>query len=173
MSKQRAITAVVSILLMIGIGIFLQGSKIEWNAGMAYSFHALLAAYFFLVLVSNQYYEEDVFARSERAVSAFLFSYILLIQMTYAPIARYIFGSLVTKTFFMSDILALVLFLFFVFLFGTTFLVVNRFSRFGISGNWFFFNSSPAFFILRSLLPAAVLASIYIFLLRPFIIIMV
>lgn len=171
MSTQRIIIVFVSVILAIVLGIFLWKGNLIWDKTIIYILHVILAVFFFAVLVSNQQYEEDVIARIERVVSAVLFSYLFFIQALYAPLARYFFGHLLEQRFFLSDVLALLLFMFFLFLFGTAALTLNSYSRFGFLSQWSFFNSSTAYFVLRNLWLAAVLLTVFLYWQMPFIII--
>lgn len=173
MSTQRIIIVFMSIILATALGIFLWKGNLIWDKTIIYILHALLAVFFFAVLVSNQQREEDSIAKVERIGSAILFSYLFFIQMLYAPLARYFFGYLIEQRFFLSDVLALLLFMFFLFLFGTAALTLNSYSRFGFLSQWSFFNSPTAYFVLRNLWLAAVLLAVFLYWQMPFIIIMV
>jgi hypothetical protein len=173
MKPPRALTSVISILLMIAVGFALLSGYIIWSRTLVYLLYVLLAVYFLGILVSNQQFDEDILAKFERISAAFLLSYVVFIQMIYAPLARYFFQSLIQQKFFLSDVLALLLFLFFIFLFGTSMLILNSFSRFSFLSNWTLFNSAKSYSILRSLWPASILFTVYLFLLMPFIIITV
>jgi hypothetical protein len=118
--------------------------------------YAILAIFFLGILVSNQQYEEDIFSKVERNVSAALFSYIVFFHFCYASLNQFFFGTLITQTSFFADLLALFLFAIFLFLFGTTYLVISRFARVGLFSSWSFFNNVVMFFILRILFIPAV-----------------
>lgn len=173
MTLPRAITAAISLILMIAVGFALIGGYIIWSKALIYLIYAIIAIYFLGILVSNQQFNEDILARTERTSAAVLFSYVVFIQMMYAPLARYFFHSLIQQKFFLSDVLALLLFLLFIFLFGTCALILNSFSRFGFLSHWTLFISAKSYFILRSLWPVSLLITIYLYLLMPFIIITV
>jgi len=171
MSNQRIIIIIVSIALAAILGFFLWKWNFAWDKAIIYILHWFLAIFFFAVLVSNQQYEEDAIARIERVGSAVLFSYSFFIQMLYAPLARYFLGYLIQQKFFLSDVLALLFFLFFLFLFGTLAMVLNSYSRFGFLSQWSFFNNPTAYFALRNLWLAAVLLTVFLYWQMPFIII--
>lgn len=171
MSFPRIITSVIALVLMVVAGYFLSGSQQYWTGGVTYLFYVLLAIYFFALLVSNQRFEEDIMAKTERVTGSILFSYVVFTQLVYAPLARYIFSTLIQQKFFLSDVLALLMFLLFLFLFGTCAMVLTSFSRFGFLSGWSLFNNLSAYYILRSLWPTAVLITIFLFLLAPFLII--
>jgi hypothetical protein len=129
--------------------------QIDWNPSAGNIAYAFLAIFFLAMLVSSQQYEEDIFSKIERTASAFLLSYILFFYFSYAPLRKFFFGTLITKTSFMADMLSLVLFMIFFVLFGTTFLVVSRSARVGLFPSWKIFNNEAMFFVLRALfLPA-------------------
>jgi hypothetical protein len=173
MSKLRIITIISSLILALALGFVLVKGQIFWPAMLVYLFHAILAVYFLGVLVSNQQYKEDAAAKIERVASAILFSYAFFLQMIYAPLARYFFGSLIAEKFFFSDVMALLLFLFFLFLFVTSSLVLNSFSRSGFWPQLSVFNNSTAYFVSRNLFLAALLLIIFLYWQMPFIIITV
>jgi|GEM_PF-1059247 len=154
MNKRLAIFIVSIVVAVIAILIFAQ---ISWSPVSAYVAYALLAIFFLGVLVSNQQYEEDVFSKIERLISAFLFSYIVFFRFLYAPISQFFFGTLITEQSFLAGLLSLVLFIIFFFLFGTVFLVINTYARVGFLSGWRFFNNEKMFFVLRGLFLSAVL----------------
>lgn len=172
MSSQRLITLIISIVVAAVLGWFLNVANIAWAGVTIYAAYGMLAFFFLGVLVSNQQYEEDLISKIERVGSAILFSYIIFAQLLYAPIARYFFGYLVaSQPFFFSDILALFLFLIFFFLFGTSAMFFNSFSRMGFLERWSFFNNSKSFFLLRALWMAAVLLAAFLYFQLPLILI--
>ncbi len=173
MSKLRFVTLIFSLVLALGLGFVLFGDYIVWSAALIYLLHVFLAIYFFAILVSNQQYREDFAAKGERVASAILFSYLFFLQMLYAPLARYFFRDLIESKFFLSDVLALLLFLFFLFLFFTSMFVLNGFSRNGFLSRWTIFNSPTAYFVLRNLFAAALLLTGYLFWQMPFLVITV
>jgi hypothetical protein len=173
MANQSATKTITSITLATALGIFLWKGDWVWDKTIIYLLHAMLAIFFFAVLVSNQQREEDAIAKLERTTSAVLFSYALFIQALYVPMARYFFGQLIQQRFFLSDVLALLLFLLFLFLFGTSAMVLNSYARFGFLSQWTFFNSPTAYFVLRNLWLAAVLLAVFLFWQMPFVIITV
>jgi len=130
--------------------------QIAWSSSEGNIAYAFLAIFFLAMLVSSQQYEEDIFSKIERTVSAFLLSYIVFFYFSYAPLSQYFFGTLITKTSFMADLLSLVLFMIFFFLFGTIFLVISRFARVGLFPSWRFFNNGIVFFASRILFIPAV-----------------
>jgi len=166
-------TSAISLILIIGGGFWLLGSNSFWTSGRIYLVHIIAALYFLGILVSHQAVPEDIFSRVERSVSAFLFSFIFFGQLIYAPLARYLFGTLIQQKIFLADLLALAFFLLAFFLLGTTALVINSFARFGWLSRLSYFNNESAFYILRSLWPAIILLLAYLYLLRPFLIITV
>lgn len=123
--------------------------QIDWNPSAGNIAYAFLTIFFLAMLVSNQQYEEDIFSKVERTVSAFLLSYIVFFYFSYAPLSQFFFGTLITKTSFMADLLSLILFMIFFVLFGTVFLVVSRFARVGLFSGWRIFNNEVVFFISR------------------------
>ena len=171
MSTQRIIKVAISIVLATVLGIFLWKGNLVWNKTIIFILHGFLAVFFFAVLVSNQQREEDDIAKVERTGSAILFSYLFFIQTIYAPLGRYFFGYLIEQRFFLSDVLALLLFMLFLFLFGTAALTLNSYSRFGFLPGWSFFNNPTAYFALRNLWLAAVLLTVFLYWQMPFIII--
>lgn len=173
MSNLRIITLISSVILALALGFILFQNYIFWSPALIYLLHIILAVYFFAVLVSNQQYEEDFIAKVERIASAILFSYLVFIQIFYAPMARYFFGYLIQQKFFLSDVLALLLFIFFMFLFFTSSLVFNSFSRHGFFSRWPVLNNPTAYFVLRNLFLAALLLTAYLYWQMPFIIITV
>lgn len=153
MNKRLSIllaSIVVAILAVWG------SAEISWSPVPAYLAYAILAVIFFGILVSNQQYEEDWFSKAERFVSAFLFSYIVFFRLLYAPLSQFFFGTLITTQSFFSGILVLILFIIFFFLFGTVFLVLNKYSQVGFLSGWRIFNNEKAFFVLRGMFLAAV-----------------
>ena len=162
-----------SAVLALGLAFFLFGDYIFWSATLVFLLHIFLALYFFAVLVSNQQYKEDFAAKAERVLSAILFSYVFFLQGFYAPIARYFFGSLIEQRSFLSDFLALLLFLLFLFLFLTSTFVLSSFSKGGFLSNWSIFNNATAYFVLRNLFFPALLLAVFLFWQMPFIIITV
>lgn len=127
-----------------------------WTPSSVNFIYAALAIFFLAMLVSSQQYEEDIFSKVERAVSAFLFSYIIFFHFSYAPLSKFFFGTLITEASFVADMLSLILFMIFFVLFGTVFLVVSRFARVGLFPSWRFFNNGIVFFISRILFIPAV-----------------
>jgi len=173
MSKLRVITIISSLILASVLGFVLARGQILWPAALIYLFHAILALLFLAVLVSNQQYKEDTFAKVERVLSAILFSYSFFLQMLYAPIARYFFVDLIAEKFFLSDVMALLLFLFFLFLFVTSSLLLNSYSRHGFLPQLAIFNNPTAYFVSRNLFLAALLLVVFLYRQLPFIIITV
>lgn len=159
--KKRLLILIISILIAIFAVWGL--TQISWSPTLAYLAYAILAVVFFGVLVSNQQYEEDYFSKAERVVSAFLFSYLVFFQSLYAPLNRFFFGTLVTKQSFFSSLLSLILFGIFFFLFGTTALVLNKYSEVGFLSGWRIFNNEKMFFVFRILfVPAATISLLLI-----------
>lgn len=144
------ISIVVAVFSVWGI------AQINRSSSSAYFAYAALVFFFLGTLVSSQQYEEDIFSKIERTVSAFLLSYIVFFYFSYAPLNQFFFGTLITETSFLADLLALLLFAIFFFLFGTAFLVVSRFARVGLFPNWRFLNNKIVFFISRILFIPAV-----------------
>lgn len=173
MSKPRIITLILSVVLAAGLSFFLFGGNIFWSAALVFLLHVFLAVFFLAVLVSNQQYKEDAAAKAERMLAAIFFSYAFFLQMFYAPLARFFFSSLIEQRNFLSDFLALLLFLFFLFLFLTSTFVLASFSKAGFLPGWTVFNNPTAYFVLRNLFLAAVLLSVFLFWQMPFIIITV
>lgn len=153
MDQRHKITISSTIIAILAVLLF---SQVAWSPVMAHIAYAILVIIFLGVLISNQQCEEDNFSQIERVVSAFLFSYIIFFRFLYAPISRFFLGSFADKPSFAVDLLTLALFSIFFFLFGTTFLVINTYSRVGFFSNWRFFNNEKAFFFLRGLFLAAV-----------------
>lgn len=154
MNKRLAIlisSALIAIIVIWGL------SQASWTPTSAYLIYAALAVFFLGMLVSNQQYEEDIFSKIERTVSAFLLSYVIFFRFFYAPLSQFFFGSLITKSSFVADLLSLVLFAIFFVLFGTAFLVLNAYARSGFLSHWRIFNNEKAFFVLRGLFFAAVM----------------
>lgn len=141
---------IIAVFVVWGFG------QIRWSPTLAYLAYVVLAIFFLGTLVSSQQFEEDNFSKIERIVSAFLLSYIVFFRFCYAPISQYFFGTLITKTSFMADLLSLILFAIFFFLFGTAFLVVSGYARTGFLPQWRFFNNEKMFFVLRGLFISAV-----------------
>jgi hypothetical protein len=152
--NKRLIILISSIV--IAAGFFWGITQISWSSSAGNLAYAVLAIFFLGMLVSNQQYEEDIFSKVERTVSAFLFSYIIFFHFCYVPLSQYFFGTLITKTSFMADLLSLILFMIFFFLCGTIFLVISRFARVGLFSSWRFFNNGMVFFVLRILFIPAV-----------------
>lgn len=173
MTKRRIITLITSTVLAGGLIFGLFANYTAWSPATVHLSNVALAVYFLAILISNQQYRENLIARIERIVSAGLFSYLVFIQMLYAPMARYFFGYLIQQRFFLSDILALLLFLFFIFLFGTSTLVLNSYSRLGFLSQWTLFNNPTAYFVLRSFWLASVSVTAFLYWQMPFIIITV
>ena len=173
MSKSRITSLILSAIFSLGLAFILFGNYISWSATLIYLLHIFLALYFFAVLVSNQQYKEDLLAKGERVLSAILFSYAFFLQMFYALIARYFFGSLIEQRFFLSDFLALLLFLLFLFFFLTSTFILASFSKGGFLSSWSIFNNPTAYFVLRNLFFPALLLAAFLFWQMPFIIITV
>ena len=147
------------IIFIISIAIAAVSSwwiiQTDWSPASVNLAYATLAIFFLAVLVSSQQYEEDIFSKAERVVSAFLLSYIVFFHFCYAPIKQYFFEALITRASFMADMLSLMLFMIFFVLFGTVFLIISRFARVGLFPSWRIFNNEAMFFVLRALfLPA-------------------
>lgn len=159
-----AIAAISYLMIVSRYGFILEGS-------FALIVNFLLAVFFLAMLVSNQRFEEDALSKIERAISVFLFSFIVFFQLTYVPLASYFFKTLIAKSFFLSDILALLFFILFSVLFIITFFTLNSFARFGLFSSWMIFNNEKAFFVLRGLWLAGVTITVCLYLKSPFIII--
>ena len=128
---------------------------VGWSLVAINIIYAFLVIFFLGMLVSSQQYEEDIFSKVERTASSALLSYIVFFQFLYIPLSRFFFGTLITQSSFLADLLALVLFGIFFVLFGTVFLVISRFARVGLFPSWRIFNNVAMFFVLRILfLPA-------------------
>jgi len=162
--NKRLLVSISSIIIAV---IIVSGlSQFGWSPVLAYIAYAALAFFFFGILVSNQQYEEDLFSKIERMTSAFLLSYLIFFRFLFAPLSQLFLGGVnAGKNFFLTDILLLILFAIFFFLFGTAFLVVNKFSQTGFLPNFRFFNNENMFFILRGLFISAV-AVFFLFYLR-------
>lgn len=173
MSLKRIILSIAAIVLMVAAGFFLQGSYAFWTSKLIYLSYFILALYFFALLVSNQQFEEDILAKTERITGAVILPYIVFVQFAYAPLARYFFGSLIQQRFFLSDLLALMMFLFFAFLWAVAIFILNSFSRFGLLPQLAIFNNSAVYYISRCFWPSAVLLTFFLFILTPFLIITV
>lgn len=173
MLKPRVITLISSAVLALGLAFVLLGNYIIYSAPLVYFLHVFLALFFFAVLVSNQQFKEDLIAKGERVLSAIFFSYVFFLQIFYAPIARFFFGSLIEQRSFLSDFLALILFLFFLFLFLTSTFVLKSFSRGGFLSSWTIFNNPTAYFVLRNLFFPALFLTAFLFWQMPFIIVTV
>lgn len=159
MNKRLIIFLISIIVAVLAIWSLLQ---FNWTPIPIYSTYAILAIFFLGMLVSNQQYEEDVLSKIERFVSAFLLSYIIFFQFLYIPLSHFFFGTLITQQSFLADLLSLLLFAIFLFLFGTTFLVINTYARVGFLSGWRIFNNEKMFLVLRGLFLSAV--GIFIFL---------
>ena len=173
MSKQRMVTLFISVLLATLLAFVLFRMNFVWDKIIVYVLYMILVVFFFAILVSNQQYEEDAIAKIERFGSAILFSYLFFMQMLYAPLARYIFGILIQYKFFLSDFLALFLFLLFLSLFGVSTMVLSGSSQSGFLPRWTIFNNSTAYFALRNLFLAALFLAAFLYWQMPFIIIKV
>lgn len=171
MSHLRVISFISSVILALVLGLVLLQNYIFWSPILIFLLHIILAVYFLAVLISNQQYKEDIMAKAERIASAVLFSYSFFIQLLYVPASRYIFGNLVRQRFFLSDFLALSLFLIFIFLFGISAMVTNSSSRIGFLSRWAFLNNATSYFVLRNLFLAALLLTAYLYWQMPFFII--
>ena len=148
MNKRRII--LISSIVIAAVAVW-GITRNSWSSSAINIAYAFLAIFFLGMLVSNQQYEEDVFSKVERNVSALLLSYIVFFHFLYAPLSRFFFGTLITQTSFLADLLALLLFAIFLFLFGTTFLVISRFARVGLFPGWKIFNNVVMFFVFRIL----------------------
>jgi hypothetical protein len=135
--------------LVFGLFAVWGGARLGWTPLSANLTYAAAAIFFLGIMISSQQYEEDVISKAERLLSAFLFSYILFFRLLYAPISNLFFGKLIKEASFFADTLALFLFLLFFFLFGTSFLILNSYTRIGFLRKWTFFNNEKMFFILR------------------------
>jgi hypothetical protein len=133
---------------------------IDWTPSLAYFAYFVLAIIFLGILVSNQRFEEDTFSKIERYASAFLLSYIVFFRLLYAPLSQFFFGTLVKNVSFFSDLLSMVLFAIFFFLFGTAFLVLNKYSSVGFLPGMRIFNNERTFVVLRGLFISAVIVFI-------------
>jgi hypothetical protein len=145
--NKRLIIFIISIV--IAAAAIWGFGQIDWSSSAGNIAYAFLTIFFLAMLVSNQQYEEDIFSKVERTVSAFLFSYIIFFHFSYAPLSKFFFGTLITEASFVADLLSLVLFMIFFVLFGTVFLVVSRFARVGLFPSWRIFNNEVMFFVLR------------------------
>jgi hypothetical protein len=144
--------------LVFGLATLAALFSVGWDPIIRTLFFVILAVYFLALLISNQQYEEDTLSKIERIAGAFLLSYLLFISLLYIPIRGFVFGQLITAQFFLSDFLALMLFILFLFLFGTVSLTLNSIARFGFLSRWRIFNNNTAYFVLRCLfLPALVI----------------
>jgi hypothetical protein len=157
--------ALISYLMIVSRYDFI----LEGNFGFIVKL--FLAIFFLAMMVSNQQFEENILSKIERVVSVLLFSFIIFFQLIYAPLANYFFKTLITKSFFLTDILALLFFILFLALFFITFFTLNSFARFGLLADWIIFNNEKAFFILRSLWLTGAIIIVYLYLKSPFIII--
>lgn len=173
MTSQRTFSLVISIVLAAILGLFLFAGSVGLDGRLTYFFHIILFVYFLAVLISNQQFEEDAMAKIERVASSALVAFILFFQMIYAPVARYFFGNLIQKAAFVSDTLALFLFLFFALIFVITAAAASSFSKTGFLSSWKFFNNPTAYFVLRNLWLAAVLMTVFLYWQNPFVIITV
>ena len=152
--NKRLIIFISSIVIAILAVWYLM--QVGWSSTEINVAYAFLIIFFLAMLVSNQQYEEDIFSKVERTVSAFLLSYVVFFYFSYTPLSQYFFGTLITKTSFVADMLSLILFMIFFVLFGTVFLVVSRFARVGLFSSWRFFNNGIVFFVSRILFIPAV-----------------
>jgi len=152
--KKRLIIFIISVFVAIAAAWFWR--QVNPSLISVYLTCAVLAIIFLGIMISNQQYEEDFFSKVERSISAFLFSYIMFFQFLYVPLRQFFFGTLITNESFPADLLALLLFAIFFFLFGTTFLVLNTYSRVGFLTRWRIFNNNAMFYVLRSLFIPAV-----------------
>lgn len=156
MPKNRNFLSILSVAF--GLATLAALFNIEWDPILKILVYLTLFILFFVLLISNQQFEEDIMSKIERTSGAFLLSYLFFIGLLYLPIREFIFGQLITSAFFLADLLALLLFIFFFFLFGTAFLTLNSMARFGFLSRWRIFNNPTAFFVSRSLfVPALVI----------------
>jgi hypothetical protein len=172
MLNKRLLAFMISFTLAIAVYFFFvdrYGHLL--GSGESYILNAVLALYFFAMLVSHQQFEEDLLLKLERIVSVFLFSFVFFFQLIYAPLANYFFKTLIARPFFLSDVLALLFLMLFLLLFVVTLISLNSFARFGLLSNWVIFNNEAAFFALRTLWFTGVTLAIYLYLRSPFIII--
>ncbi|MFA5871141.1 MAG: hypothetical protein WC858_00290 [Parcubacteria group bacterium] len=161
MPKQKIFIPIASLIL--GLFIVWGLTFFNWTPATSYLAYAILVIFFLGTLVSNQQYEEDKVAKIQRIMGAFLLSYIFYFRLLYAPISRFFFENLISKVSFFSDLLTLFLFLIFFFLFGTTFLVINSYARFGFLSEWRIFNNLRAYYAFRILFFTMFLAFIMLY----------
>lgn len=165
MGKRLTILFISIILAAVSVW-FLSG--LDWSPKSAYVAYAILVLLFFGLMVSNQQYEEDLFSKIERVGSALLFSYIVFFRFMYAPLSHFFFGSLIKEASFVASVLSLVLFMIFFFLFGTTFLVINKYSQVGFLSGLRMLNNDKMFLFLRCLFLPAVVIFLMLFLRNSF-----
>lgn len=156
MSQNRIFMSALS--LIFGLATLAALFNVGWDPIIKTSAFVILAVFFLALLISNQQYEEDALSKIERIAGAFLLSYLFFVSLLYIPIRGFVFGQLITAQFFLSDFLALMLFILFLFLFGTAFFTLSSIARFGFLSRWRIFNNITAYFVLRCLfLPALVI----------------
>ena len=156
MPKNRVFTLILS--LAFGLAVLAALFNVEWDLILKISVYITLVIFFLALLISNQQYEEDILSKIERISGALILSYLFFIGLLYLPIREFIFGRLITSVFFLADLLALMLFILFFFLFGTAFWTLSSIARFGFLSRWRIFNNPTAFFVSRSLfIPALVI----------------
>jgi hypothetical protein len=172
MTGKRITTLVIGLIIAAVSYFFIipRGAPII-NDSWSYAINFILAIFFFAMLVSHQQHEEDLLLKIERFTSVFLFSFIVFFQLLYAPLAKYFFRTLISKSFFLSDILALFFLMLFLLLFVISFYAINSFARFGLLASWRIFNNKRAFFLLRGLWLTGVMITVYLYLRSPFVII--
>jgi hypothetical protein len=156
MPGNRASASAISIVF--GLVTLAALFNVDWDPTLKILVYTMLVVFFMVLLISSQQYEEDSLSKIERMAGALVLPYLFFIGLLYLPIRGFIFGQLITGQFFLSDFLALMLFMLFFFLFGTAFLTLNSMARFGFLSNWRIFNNPTAFFVSRSLfIPALVI----------------
>ena len=153
MPNKRIILLLIS--FVVGIGAVWGLAYVSWGPLAAYLAYIILTIYFLGLIVSHQQYEEDIFGKIERVAGSFLFSYIIFFRLIYAPLSQLFFVNLIKESSFFADLLALLLFMLFFFLFGTAFLVFSSYARMGFLPHWRFFNNEKMFFVLRAFFVAA------------------
>ena len=152
--NKRIIIFISSIVITVASSWWIM--QTGWTPSSVNLVYAALAIFFLAMLVSSQQYEEDIFSKVERTMSAFLLSYIVFFYFSYAPLSKFFFGTLITEASFVADMLSLILFMIFFVLFGTVFLVVSRFARVGLFPSWRIFNNGIVFFASRILFIPAI-----------------
>ncbi len=171
MSSSRQIILVASFSIAIVLTSALVYFGFSWNRTAQYLAWTLLAIFFLGMLVSNQEFEEDALASAERAASSALLSFAVLMELVYFPIADYVFGEMIRSRFFLADLLAFFLFLFFAV--GTVIMaiILSRTARYSLFPSLTVFRSEQAFSALRLFFLPAVFLAVYLYILSPFLIV--